>query len=230
MKTSPILYNTNYYGICEIFPTIQCEGINQGIPSIIIRLYGCNLNCKRCDSIMDSYSLMNKEEVLTVVRKFNCKHIIITGGEPTIYKNINLLVVLFKNNGYYVTVETNATIKRKLNCDLVSLSPKISSVMKTDYNSINIDVINYYLQNNNYQIKFVSRNKESDFKRIINIISNFSLYNPDRIMVMALSNSKNELDKIQKDIISLCIKYNLRYANRLQLQVWNNEREYDNEY
>lgn len=49
-------------------------------------------------------------------------------------------------------------------------------------------------------------------------------------MVMALSNSKNELDKIQKDIISLCIKYNLRYANRLQLQVWNNEREYDNEY
>ena len=48
----------------EIFPTIQGEGPNTGVPAIFIRLGGCNLACKFCDTEFDSFAPMCLEEVL----------------------------------------------------------------------------------------------------------------------------------------------------------------------
>ena len=41
--------------IQEIFLTIQGEGPMVGIPSIFIRLGGCNLACKFCDTEFESF-------------------------------------------------------------------------------------------------------------------------------------------------------------------------------
>ena len=36
--------------VCEMFKTIQGEGKLQGVPSVMLRLIGCNLNCEWCDT------------------------------------------------------------------------------------------------------------------------------------------------------------------------------------
>lgn len=65
--------------ISEIFFSIQGEGLLQGIPSVLVRLSGCNLNCAWCDSKMKSSYVVSFEELINQISKYNCKYIILTG-------------------------------------------------------------------------------------------------------------------------------------------------------
>lgn len=213
--------------------TIQGEGLLQGMPSIFIRLYGCNLNCKWCDTIYEDeyreYQLFSIDEILEKINIYSTKYVVITGGEPLLSENIDLLINGLKEKSYHITVETNATIIKKIKCDLVSMSPKLSnsnpySQESSKYNKyekirINYNAINYYIENYKYQIKFVVTTKE-DISEIKNILQKLNTYDILNVLAMPMSSSKKELELIQKDIINLCIRNNIRYGNRLQLQVW----------
>lgn len=226
--------------VCELFQSIQGEGNLQGMPSIILRLTGCNLNCKWCDTqilLKDKKGIEYTDDMLLkVLESYHCSHVIITGGEPTIHADLNDLIKRIRDNGYYVTVETNATNRMDLDCDLVSMSPKLSnSVRYTEqdegiisrYNNkrININAIQHYIRNNNYQIKFVCRGLQSDIDEVKEILKHIGEYDSTKVMIMPLADSREQLYFVQKELIRLCVKNNLRYANRLQLQVWNNEKE-----
>lgn len=87
---------------------------------------------------------------------------------------------------------------------------------------INLETINYYIQNYNYQIKFVVYN-ENDFLEAISILKKLIKYDPLKVIMMTLCSTYNELIKIQQKVVDLCLKYNLRYGNRLQLQIWGND-------
>ena len=87
------------------------------------------------------------------------------------------------------------------------------------------DIIKYYLKNYNYQIKFVVRDQQNNFDEITHLLSLLDTYDLERILIMPMSATKSDLYKIQKKIISLCLKNGYRYSNRLQLQVWGNKKE-----
>ncbi|MCM8758817.1 MAG: 7-carboxy-7-deazaguanine synthase QueE [Candidatus Omnitrophica bacterium] len=116
--------------ISEIFCSIQGEGYRQGIPAIFIRLYGCNLNCKFCDTpqAFKKKRLMQEKEIIEKVeflakKKAKISNVIITGGEPYL-QDFSLLAELLKKNGYFVAVETNGTIWREIDLDWICISPK----------------------------------------------------------------------------------------------------------
>ena len=75
--------------------TIQGEGLLQGIPSIFIRLHGCNLSCKWCDTIYEKeyneYQFLTIDEILKKISVYNTKYVVITGGEPLANDNIEIL-------------------------------------------------------------------------------------------------------------------------------------------
>lgn len=100
--------------VIEIFDSIDGEGIFAGELATFIRLAGCNLRCRYCDT---KYSFNQNEaeemSVTTIVNKCRAignKHITLTGGEPLIHKDVKLLINSLCKAGYFVNIETNGSI------------------------------------------------------------------------------------------------------------------------
>ena len=104
--------------VCEIFRSIEGEGLRTGLPAVFIRLHGCNLRCSYCDSMYavegGDYKQMNVTQVLDAVKKFSgITHVTLTGGEPLIHQNVEDLLSKLSGNGYRVNIETNGTVPCK---------------------------------------------------------------------------------------------------------------------
>jgi len=101
--------------IAEIFESIQGEGIYQGVKQIFIRFYGCNLNCKFCDTKLNSYREYGAEALLKKIKHYNENYhsISLTGGEPLLQADFlkELLPGMGKEKIY---LETNGTLPEEL--------------------------------------------------------------------------------------------------------------------
>ncbi len=121
------------YSIKEIFYSPQGEGHRAGTMNIFVRFAGCNLQCVtekegfNCDTnFRDGYKMTTDEilvEMLHVTMGYRCKSVILTGGEPTLQIDDNLLETL-KVAGYFIAIETNATRKVHPLVDYIACSPK----------------------------------------------------------------------------------------------------------
>jgi 7-carboxy-7-deazaguanine synthase len=99
--------------VTEIFHSLQGEGKNQGKPCLFIRLAGCNLKCRWCDT-QESWTggkEMSSDSILEQVKRINPPYICITGGEPLLQADEmeNLLETLH-GKGSLVDIETNGTV------------------------------------------------------------------------------------------------------------------------
>lgn len=95
----------------EIFYSIQGESTFAGWPCIFIRLTGCNLRCRYCDT---KYAYEQGRDIpinsiLTRVKGFACNLIEVTGGEPLIQDETPGLISALIENGYTVLLETNGS-------------------------------------------------------------------------------------------------------------------------
>jgi 7-carboxy-7-deazaguanine synthase len=98
--------------IIEIYKSLQGESSFTGLPCVFVRLAGCNLHCRWCDS---EYSFkggikMSNEEVAGEVRKLTSFGglVEITGGEPLLQERE--LIPLMKQlveSGYTLLLETS---------------------------------------------------------------------------------------------------------------------------
>jgi 7-carboxy-7-deazaguanine synthase len=95
--------------INEIFFSIQGESTWAGSPCVFIRLTGCNLRCRWCDTEYAFYegSHLKVEEVVDRVRGFGCNLVEVTGGEPLLQKGVHSLFHLLLDSAFTVLVETS---------------------------------------------------------------------------------------------------------------------------
>lgn len=112
------------YNIVEIFESLQGEGFNTGMPCIFVRFGKCNLACPWCDTNYNQFERMTLAQVMEEVRSFSSKNIIITGGEPTIVANIEILLEQMKSEGYFLAIETNGLKPIPPQIDYIATSPK----------------------------------------------------------------------------------------------------------
>lgn len=142
------------FPVLEMFCSVQGEGKFTGIPSFFIRVAGCNLRCvfgqSRCDTPYSSFELEKPQwdTVDAAAHAFGelveknpkVRHIVITGGEPLLYREqIKEFLTLIQHaeNGFIITVETNGTLPaiepwededgNDNWIDLWSISPKLST-------------------------------------------------------------------------------------------------------
>lgn len=121
------------YKINEFFLSVQGEGKRTGTSNVFVRFSHCNLKCNieehgfDCDTDFTGFrevSLSNIVEQVHVIGG-DCKSIIFTGGEPMLQLDEELCNA-FKNEGYYLAVETNGTVESDVYdlLDWVTVSPK----------------------------------------------------------------------------------------------------------
>ncbi len=232
--------------ICEEYDTIQGEGKYLGAPSRFIRTTGCNLRCiwlesdgtkTKCDSPYTSWNPergynLNPEDTVRELKNSNIEHIVITGGEPTLQKDLKETQYYFIEEGYFVTIETNGTrYISEMNQSFISLSPKLNSSTPLSgkerkihqNNNDFIDTTIKWIENNPYQIKFVI-NSPNDFNEVEGLIKKLK---PDKrnVWLMSQGITKEQIREKQEWIIPFCMEKGYNYSPRMQIEIWGNVRK-----
>ena len=97
--------------VSKIFRSIQGESTFAGFPCSFVRLAGCNLRCRYCDTVNaqqggDETSI---DQILERVERMGLKLVEVTGGEPLLQPETPELVAALLKKGHKVLVETNGT-------------------------------------------------------------------------------------------------------------------------
>lgn len=119
----------NEYLVNEIFQSIQGEGSQIGRPCVFVRMAGCNMNCKFCDTnhspVFHLSEIALVERILDLTDKDNVAYIVFTGGEPLLQR-IEPLAAIFRAQAFDIGLETNGTLPvNEYLFDYISLSPKV---------------------------------------------------------------------------------------------------------
>ncbi|REK15879.1 MAG: 7-carboxy-7-deazaguanine synthase QueE [Planctomycetota bacterium] len=117
--------------VAEIYKSVQGEGFLTGAASAFVRASGCNLRCRYCDTPYASWQPegddLSVDEILARVSALECDHVVVTGGEPMLFAELIPLTAELRKRGLHVTIETAGTLYLPLDCDLMSISPKLAN-------------------------------------------------------------------------------------------------------
>ncbi len=112
------------YRINEIFYSLQGEGRHTGRAAVFVRFSGCNLKCPFCDTDFREYREMTAAQIVKTVSQWrDCGFVVLTGGEPSLQVDEQLIKALH-GEGFYIAIETNGTHPLPQTIDWVTLSPK----------------------------------------------------------------------------------------------------------
>lgn len=207
----------------EIFHSIQGEGPNAGKPAVFLRLTGCNLRCKWCDTKftwnnqISSTKFQTKSnlqftiyKILKQIKKYPCKHLVITGGEPTLQQD-ELIPLLEKLKGYYIEIETNGSIPLKINkyLEQINCSPKLSNSGNPYY------PLKIKPKNKKVIYKFVAQSK-GDIKEIRQYILDNGIPG-HKVYLMPEGVNKKVVQERSKWLIEICKKEGYNFSPRLHI-------------
>jgi len=179
--------------VMEIYRSIQGEGTLMGVPTTFVRFFACNLRCSWCDtkyswSVREggTWESLPAQEVAAQIQALGARHVVLTGGEPTLQKELAQLARLLKDREYHMTVETNTTIFPAAVApliDLWSLSPKLASAGE---NYLRYPIIERFLEElrpDQQQWKFVIRD-DIDEHLLRKLLNRFPIFKERRLPII----------------------------------------------
>lgn len=203
----------------DIFTSIQGEGFWAGVPATFIRLQGCNVGCKWCDTKYTwnpkSGTEMTVEQILGQMEILDAPHhVVITGGEPLL-QNLDELLETFSQRWYYTQIETSgkSPILGALRPDFITWSPKPNLLYKADK----------MIYDNCDEVKFVVDN-QIGFDVVYDLIKDISSLRPTvYFTLMPEGYPPKEANKQQAYEWVMKIRRTLgaaiRYGGRLQCEL-----------
>jgi len=219
----------------EIFYSLQGEGFLAGVPSAFVRLAGCPLRCRWCDTKYGwdakagaHYSI---DTIARTVRQWPSEFIVITGGEPMVDSDLPQLVQKLKAADKHISIETAGIVFiEDLACDLMSISPKLSNSTPADPElaaihepaRLDISVLSKLVDEYNYQLKFVV-DSEDDLQEIHQTIEKIGNVNIEKVMLMPQATTRDELLAKSEMVARLCKQTGYAFSQRLQILLWNNQ-------
>ena len=227
--------------ISEIFYSLQGEGELTGVPSVFVRASGCNLRCAWCDT---PYASWNPEgeprSVAQIVAEVEshptARHVVLTGGEPMIAKEIRELASELSKIGQHITIETAATVAPNgIACDLASLSPKLLNSApdpvehaawrkKHEAMRWQPEVVRAWIDAYPYQFKFVVTRPE-DVEEMEHMLAALHREIPrHKVLLMPEATSLEKMRQRAGWLGELCKARGYRYAHRLHIELYGNTR------
>lgn len=223
--------------ISEVFASIQGEGLLAGVPSLFIRVSGCNLRCRWCDTPYTSWTpegAQQSVEELTAWASVHSSyhHVVLTGGEPMLFPEIVPLSVSLRRLGLHVTVETAGTVYQPVECNLISISPKLANstpwqrdpswAQRHERLRLQFDVLQRLTDEYEYQLKFVVAAPE-DMEEIQTIVERLDVP-AERVLLMPEGTCQETLAERGRWLAETCKKTGFRFCPRLHVLLWGNQR------
>lgn len=224
--------------IAEVFASIQGEGIWVGIPSVFVRVSGCNLRCVWCDTPYASWNpegpVLEIPQILESVAKHKIRHIVLTGGEPMLFDPIEELAQSLKDAGHTITIETAGTVFRELACELMSISPKLANSTPPDdsgwrerHDAARLDrePLRKLMQRYECQLKFVVNPDETgDIEEIESLLTALPPIEPHKVLLMPEGVDSATLNRRMKALVPVAMARNWRLTPRLHVDLFGNTK------
>ncbi len=221
--------------IAEVFHSIQGEGRYVGVPSVFVRTSGCNLRCWFCDTPYTSWDPEGEqrtvESLIDEVTAFECEHIVITGGEPMLVKELVSLTQQLAAAGHHLTVETAGTVDLDVEADLMSISPKLANstpqgsewAARHDERRHQPVVIHRLIADYDYQLKFVI-DTPNDAADVECWLDQFPQVTAERVYLMAQAINRDLLREKSVWLADIVKSHGWRLSPRLHVELWGNTR------
>ncbi len=203
--------------VYEIFRSIQGEGTMMGVPTAFVRLEGCNLRCRWCDTkfAYEGGREMEIEDIVSTVDKFGLMEVCITGGEP-LMQDVMPLVQTLLSKGYHILLETNGSISISdylLDGVMISMDWKVPSSGESD--GMLLDNLVHLRPTD--QIKFVVENPD-DLAYIAKFLNDVDIKAPAVVQPVGGLNLEWLVDAV------LTNGMNVRVMPQLHKFIWGEER------
>jgi 7-carboxy-7-deazaguanine synthase len=221
--------------IAEFFESIQGEGEFAGTPSVFVRTTGCNLRCSFCDTPYTSWSPEGTQEswqaLLERILRHDCRHVVLTGGEPMLQPELVLLSHALGRAGRFVTIETAGTLLRPVHADLMSISPKRANSTPQDpvwarrHEEFRDrpQVVAQMTRDYRYQLKYVidTPNDIDDVDRHVREVGGIA---PSRVCLMPQGTQADQIREKTSWISSAASERGYCVSPRLHIELFGNRR------
>jgi 7-carboxy-7-deazaguanine synthase len=237
--------------IAEIFHSLQGEGLLTGTPSAFVRTSGCNLRCWYCDTPYTSWEPegddLSVDDVLERVEAIaaapECpagghltagnstggpRHAVLTGGEPMLWAELVPLSAGLRRAGWHITIETAGTLYLPVDCDLMSISPKLANSTppaerdpawrrRHEQTRHAPDVIARLTNEYPYQLKFVV-DRPDDLAEIERYLAALPDVDRSRVLLMPQGTDTADLDERARWLAPYCEMAGLRFCPRRHIE------------
>jgi 7-carboxy-7-deazaguanine synthase len=218
--------------IAEIYKSIQGEGRLTGTPSVFVRVSGCNLRCWFCDTPYTSWRPEGRDyaidEVVAAVEEWDCRHVVVTGGEPMLFAELVPLCDELRRRGRHITIETAGTLHLEVACDLMSISPKLatsapSAARHARWRRRHLRerhrpaVIARLIAEYEYQLKFVVHHP-AEIDEVRTYLSAFPQVERRRVLLMPQGRTAEEVAERAHWVQDACAAQGWTYCPRRQLE------------
>ena len=205
--------------INEIFHSIQGESSHMGRPCVFVRLTYCNIRCSYCDTEYAFYEGRETpiDEIVSSVRRFGCKLVEVTGGEPLFQANVHELMTRLCDEGYELLLETGGSL------DIRGVDERVRRIV--DFKCPSSGMMNKNLWENvkhlnaRDEVKFVIGDRE-DYDWSKRMIAEFEI---DRRSPVLMSVVFGKLEPVLLSEWILSDKLNVRFQLQMHKYIWSPE-------
>ncbi len=207
----------------ELFYSIQGEGARAGSPAVFVRLAGCNLHCRWCDT---KYSWgsgvdITEEELVAGILSYNSPGLVITGGEPLLQAPAIEKLLELLPDSLFVEIETNGTIPPTpvlaARVNQWNVSPKLAHSGNA-IPTLCAPALNDFVATGHAWFKFVVQ-VEEDWPGIA------ALCLPqERIILMPCATTREQLETARPTVVDMCLRHRVRFSDRLHVALWGDKK------
>jgi organic radical activating enzyme len=231
----------------EIFFSLQGEGKNLGAPSVFVRTSRCNLYCSWCDTPYtwnwsgtsfahdggqkfdprEQTLELGVSEVVAWVRRWPCRRLVLTGGEPMLQAQECAALVRALRDiepRYAVEIETNGTLVPPAELDAVmdqyTVSPKLDNSGVERSLRLRHEALAFFAASPKSVFKFVVAGRD-DVAQVSELAHRHGV-DPDRIYLMPRASSAAALVELSPEVAEICMAHGYRFSDRLHIHLFGN--------
>lgn len=167
----------------------------------------------------------NIEAVAETVAVFNCKNVILTGGEPMLQQlalTALMDVLRGKSIDYRFEVETNGTLSPTPFFDAAIDQYNVSPKLENSANAIRLRekpaALHFFAASPKANFKFVIAN-QSDLGEVESLLNTYSIA-PEKVWLMPEGTAADALAQRRIWLVEICKQHGFRYSDRLHVQIW----------